>query len=118
MIVNYTTLDGRMTVQVEGKTQTDIVEQLADFQEVFEVGPCTRNGKTSEKVKFQVREVEGNKYYELVCTDQDPDLRGSRLSFGQHKKGGTLFPKRKDADGKWLDNNGWTRWNANTKKEE
>jgi len=21
-----------------------------------------------------------------------------------------LFPKRKDAEGKWLDNNGWTTW--------
>jgi hypothetical protein len=118
MKLSYTTADGRMTVEVEGKSQTDLFEQLAEFQDCFETGPCTRNGKTSDKLKFQVREVEDNKYYELVCVDADFDLRGARLSFGQHKKGGTLFAKKKDKDGKWLPNNGWVKYNKETGKEE
>lgn len=118
MIVNYTTADGRMSVQIEGKTQTDIWEQIAAFQDTFETGPCVRGKKSSTNIKYQVREVEDNKYYELVCTDPDFDLKGARLSFGQHKKGGTLFAKRKDKDGKWLDNNGWLRYNKETGKEE
>ena len=35
---------------------------------------------------------------------------GAVLGFGQHKKGGTLFPKRKDADGNWLENRGWYKY--------
>jgi hypothetical protein len=118
MKLSYTTADGRMTVEVEGKSQTDLFEQLAEFQDAFEVGSCIRGKKSSDKVKFQVREVEGNKFYEMVCTDEDFDLKGARLSFGQHKKGGTLFVKRKDKDGKWLNNNGWVKYNKETGKEE
>lgn len=118
MKLQYTTQDGRFTVEVEGKTQTEVFKQLAEFQEVFEVGPCVRGKKISTKLKFQVREVEGNEYFEIVCTDEDSDLRNAKLAFGQHKKGGTLFPRRKDADGKWLPNNGWVKYNKETGKEE
>jgi hypothetical protein len=34
------------------------------------------------------------------------------------KKGGRLFPKRKDKEGKWLNNGGWVKWNPDTQKEE
>lgn len=114
----YKTGDGRFEVEVEGKAQTDIVEQLASFSEVFENMVCTYNGKTSDKVKFQVREVEDNKFYELVCTDDDFDLKGARLAFGVHKKGGSLFPKRKNEDGSWNKNNGWKKYNKAAGKEE
>ena len=70
MLVKYTTANGRMQVTIEGKTQTDIFEQLAQFQEVFEDMTCTRNGQTSDKVFFVTREDDGdNKYYEKVCRD-------------------------------------------------
>lgn len=118
MKLSYTTVDGRMTIEVEGKSQTDLFEQLAEFQDCFETGPCVRGKKVSDKVRFQVRDVDENKYYELICTDVDPDLRGARLSFGQHKKGGTLYAKRKDKDGKYLPHNGWVRFNKETGKEE
>ena len=50
-----------------------------------------------------MRTVDDNEYYELRCMDC-----GAKLAFGSMKKGGGLFPKRKDADGKlatrqWLD---------------
>ena len=56
-----------------------------------------------------MRTVEGNDYFELKCTDC-----GAVLSFGQHKKGGTLFPKRKDESG-WLKNKGWHKWQPEDK---
>jgi hypothetical protein len=34
-----------------------------------------------------------------------------------HKKGGGLFPKRKDKDDKWLPDAGWMKWDADKKKE-
>jgi len=42
----------------------------------------------------------------------------AKLGLGVHKKGGGLFPKRKDADGKYLPDNGWQRWNHKTKTLE
>jgi hypothetical protein len=119
MLVEYTTRNGRMKVTIEGKTQTDIFEQLAQFQEVFENLECSRNGKKSDNVRFVVREDDdANKYYELKCFDVDKELYGAKLAFGQHKKGGTLFPRRQDKDGNWLPNNGWVKFNKTTGKEE
>ncbi len=119
MKVLYRTRNGRMTFELEGKTQTDIFEQLAQLQEVFENDVCKRKGKESDNLRFRVREdKEENKYYELVCVDTDPALRNAKLSFGQHKKGGTLYPHRKDKDGKWLPDNGWTVWVPTNNEEK
>ena len=43
---------------------------------------------------------------------------GGRLEFGQVKKGGGLFPRRKDKEGSWLPDNGWVKWNPKTKTVE
>ena len=43
---------------------------------------------------------------------------GARLAFGVMKKGGGLFPKRKDADGNWFPDRGWVKYNAKTGKSE
>jgi len=32
--------------------------------------------------------------------------------------GGGLFPKRKDSEGNWLPDKGWTKWNKETGKLE
>ena len=111
MKVNYTNNSGRIMVELDGETQADLFEQLAHFQEVFDESQC---GKCqSEDLRFQVRNVDDNLYYELKCADC-----GSRLAFGVMKKGGRLFPRRKDRDGNWLPNRGWVKWNPETKKEE
>jgi hypothetical protein len=114
----YKTADGRYEVKFEGKTQTDLIEQLASFQEVFENSVATYNGVESTSVRWQVREVDGNKFYEQVCTDNDPKIRGARLSYGCHKKGGGVFAKRKNEDGTYNKNNGWKRFNKQTNQEE
>lgn len=111
MKLNYTTKNGRIKVEIEGESQKDLFESLSKFQEVFDESAC---GKCeSENLRFIVRNVDDNLYYELRCLDC-----GARLSFGVHKKGGGLFPKRKDNDGKWLPDNGWVKWNPKTEQAE
>jgi DNA-directed RNA polymerase subunit RPC12/RpoP len=110
MKVTYTTKNNRLKVEIEGESQKDVFESLAKFQEVFDENAC---GKcASENLKFIVRNVEDNQYYELRCADC-----GAKLAFGVHKKGGGLFPKRKDGDN-WLPNNGWQKWNSKTNAME
>jgi len=114
MKLNYTTKNGRISVELEGDAQTDIWEKLANFQEIFEETACGKCG--SENLRFVTRQdKEDNKYYELRCLEKGCR---ARLSYGCHKKGGGLFPKRKDEQGTWKGNNGWTVWNAEDKKEE
>ena len=100
-----------LSVEFEADTIKEIFSQLATFQEVFGESAC---GKCkSENLRFVVRENEGNAYYEIRCRDC-----GAKLAFGAHKKGGGLFPRRKDAEGNWLPNSGWQKWNPKTKTVE
>jgi len=110
MRVRYT--KGNLSVEVEGDKQKDVFGELSRFQEVFENNVC---GKCkSDSTRFVVRIVEDNDFYEVHCQDCR-----ARLAFGQHKgKEGTLFPRRKDADGNWLNNGGWLKYNTQTGKEE
>lgn len=109
MKINYKL--GNLNVEFESDAIKDIFTQLSVFQEVFGELQCGKCG--SENLRFVVRENDGNEYYELRCIDC-----GARLSFGVHKKGGSLFPKRKDADGNWLPDKGWQKWNSKTNQLE
>ena len=114
MKLTYTTANGRMNVEFESDQQRGIFEELAKFQEVFENSKCGKCG--CEDLRFVVRtDADDNKYYELRCTN--PKCR-AKLAFGANKKGGGLFPKRKDADNNWLPDGGWVKWNPETQKEE
>ena len=111
MKVTYTGTNGRLKVELEAESQVDLFQQLGEFQENFDETDC---GKCqSENLRFVVRNVDENLYYDLKCLDC-----GSRLSFGTMKKGGRLFPRRKNKDGEWLPDRGWVKWNPDTKKEE
>ena len=111
MKINYTTSNGRISVEVEGEDHKSLFENLATFQEVFDESKC---GKcNSENLRFVTRKVDGNIYYELRCVDC-----GAKLAFGVHRDGNTLFPKRRDADGNWRGNNGWVKWNKDKGVEE
>lgn len=95
----------KLTFELEGSGQKEVFKELAVIQEIFAEGQCGLCNKNN--IRFIVRSVEGNDYYELRCSDC-----GGILAFGQHKKGGTLFPKRKDDDGNNLPNRGWHKWTA------
>lgn len=93
----------RLEFELEGAGQKELFKELAMIQEIFGEEKCGCCGKSN--IRHLVRNVDDNNYYELRCTDC-----GAILSFGQHKKGGTLFPKRKDDDGNYLPNKGWHKW--------
>lgn len=110
MKFTYKIPNGRLSAEMEADTQVEMFNQISRFQEVFEESTCGKCG--SENIKFVVRNVDDNFYYELRCKDC-----GARLAFGSHKKGGGLFPKRKEGD-EWLPDNGWVKWNPKTEKNE
>ena len=107
MKVKYKVGD-KLEFELEGSGQKEIFKELALIQEIFAEESCGLCKSTN--LRFVVRTVEGNDYYELRCADC-----GAVLAFGQHKKGGTLFPKRKDDDGNYLQNRGWHKWNKDSK---
>jgi len=110
MRLSYTTKNNRLQVEIEGESQRDLFNELNKFQEVFESDVC---GKCQgEDIQYVVRTVDDNQYYELKCKSC-----GAKLAFGAHKKGGGLFPKRKDGD-TWLPDNGWQKWNPKSKQME
>ena len=96
-------LSDKLQFEVEGEGQKEIFKEIASIQEIFGETKCGMCG--SENIKFVVRVVEDNEYYELRCMDC-----GATLAFGQHKKGGTLFPKRKNEKGEYMPNRGWYKW--------
>lgn len=108
MKITYNTAN--ISVELEGETVRDLFGQLATFQEVFGEDTC---GKCKgHNLKFVVRQVEDNEYYELRCADCH-----AKLAFGCNKKGGGLFPKRKDAEGNWLNDRGWLVWDKDKQME-
>jgi hypothetical protein len=102
MKVKYKVGD-RLEFELEGAGQKELFKELASIQEIFGEESCGLCG--SKNLRFVVRNVEGNDYFELRCNDC-----GAILAFGQHKKGGTLFPRRKDDNNNWLPNRGWHKW--------
>ena len=104
MEITYKTKNERLKVKLEAKSAKDVFKALAEFQEVFDEANCGLCN--SEELQFLVRTVDGNDFYELKCKSC-----GAKLAFGQHKSGGSLFPKRKLADGSYdYKNKGWFKW--------
>jgi hypothetical protein len=101
MELQYRTRNGRLWLKVDAASHKDLFRAVAVVQEVFEAethcGCCT-----SDLIRFQTRKVDAFEFFELVCDHCD-----ARFEFGQHKNGQTLFPKRRDEDGKPLANRGW-----------
>jgi hypothetical protein len=94
-----------ISIGATGDTHKDVFAQIADLEEVFGIQKC---GKCQcPDFRFIVRTVDDNDYYEFHC--KNPKCK-AKLAFGQNKKGGGLFPKRKDKDDKWLPDGGWLRW--------
>lgn len=101
-----------MSVQISLNADGNMVEmfeKVSALSEVFGIKKCDACG--SEDIVFRTRTASKGKkefkFHELHC--QNPKCR-ARLSFGQHATGNTLFPKRKDSDGVYLENNGWVKY--------
>lgn len=103
-------VNNKLAFELEGSGQKEIFKELALIQEIFGEERCGLCNK--DNLRFIVRNVDGNDYYELRCGDC-----GAILAFGQHKKGGTLFPKRKDDEGNYLPNKGWHKWTKDSKEK-
>ncbi|PIR63096.1 MAG: hypothetical protein COU64_06435 [Candidatus Pacebacteria bacterium CG10_big_fil_rev_8_21_14_0_10_40_26] len=107
MKVNYKTMNQRLSVEIDAESAKDVFKKLAEFQEIFDESCCGLC--KNEDLQFIVRTVDGNDYYELKC-----NKCYGKLAFGQHKSGGSLFPKRKKDDGSFDgENKGWHKWNGN-----
>ena len=105
----------KLDVSFDANLQKDIFQGLATLSEVFGISKCGACNKPD--IRYVVREAsKGTKkyqYHELHCNNCR-----ARLAFGQHDgEKGTLFPKRKDAEGKYLANNGWVKYTPGQKEE-
>lgn len=108
MKAKYNVLGGKVQFEVEGSNEKDIFRQFAKISEVFDEKRCGQCGKND--LHFVVRSVEKDKkvyeYFEMKCISC-----GSRLAYGQHQTGGSLFPKRKlDDDTFDKKNLGWGKY--------
>lgn len=100
-------MGGRVRFEAEADKVKELWKKLALVQSIFDAASaCGVCGK--QEIRYNHRVARGFDYFELVCCDPECN---ARLSFGQHKEGGTLFPKRKDENGNHLDYDGWARYN-------
>ncbi len=103
---------GRVTFELEAASAKGLFTAIAAVQEVFDAehhcGMCQ-----SEEIRFAVREVDDFDFYELHCV-----ACRARFRFGQSKDKVSLFPKRRDDDGKPLPNGGWSRWEPSGARAE
>lgn len=104
MKINYTTKNQRLNVEIDSDSVKETFKKLAEFQEVFDESHCQLCNH--EDLQFVVRTVDGNDYHELKCKNCF-----AKLAFGQHKSGGSLFPKRKNSEGSFdKEHQGWHQW--------
>lgn len=85
-----------LTLELDFDSQADLFQKLSAYSEVFgNTVVVDKDGNTSNKVRFQVRNVDDNQYYELVCIDDSqPSLKYAKRKFGMHKgQDKSLFPK-------------------------
>lgn len=96
---------GRTWIEVDSASVKDAIKGIAEYAEFF----CETECKLckSPSVTPSHRLAKGYDFYEMVCLSC-----GAKLSFGQAKEGGRLFPKRKDQDGNEIGTQGWHRYQA------
>jgi hypothetical protein len=116
MLIKFVPKQG-LEIQLEAATQVDAITQMSQLGEIFGIKSCGACG--SEDIRWQVRKVskqvgkkiENYEYIELVCNKCK-----ARLSFGRFSDDpNSVFPKKKDAEGNWLKNNGWVKWEGGGK---
>lgn len=95
-----------MLVKFECEEVKELFEVSGKLLEVL--GTDAACGKCNSVQIFpRLRTAGEYSYYEIVCGDC-----GAKLSFGQHKKTGTIWPKRAEKDGTPIPNRGWVKYAA------
>lgn len=108
-MIELTTTIGNYTVKVEGESQVEAFDRMAEMAELISCGSqCGKSGAV-DTIPV-VRKKDDYVFREWKCVSS-----GASLALGQKKDGTGLFPKRKK-DGEWLDNLGWQTWGE--RKEE
>lgn len=114
MEVKYRSACGRYEVMFDEKDQQGLFSKLAAFQEVFEddTNVVIEGVEVpASDLKFRVRTVDGNEFYEKVYAGSNPKLFGYKFEYGSQKENkGSLFPRRRDKDGNYYKNGGWHKW--------
>jgi len=77
----------KLWLEVEANSVTEAIEIISGYATVFSITKCGKCG--SERVRPEHRVASGYNFYNIRC-----DECGAQFDFGQHKEGGTLFPKR------------------------
>lgn len=123
MKLNYTTKDGRMTVELEGNSDKELFRKLAHFQEIFEDTPSAKVGDkvvNGGDVAYRVRKAKYTdekgkekeaEYFEKMVVSGD--LLWYKKSFGVLDDGtDNLFPKRPSDEDANLERgfNGWHKY--------
>lgn len=122
--------NNELTIKVETRGVEEMFQELAPIQEVFSSLKCGKCG--GNKIRLCHRKAD-NKYdvYELLCETKDSRGHscGAKLALGKNDLN-NLFPRRYEqeqvngkwkpklnADGQkvWLPNNGWVKWDKETK---
>lgn len=100
------------TFQIEGTTQAELFRGIATVQGLVPDRVCGLCG--SENIRYSVRDVDDNSYYEVGCMKC-----GAALKFGQNKspKGGLFIHRKLDSNGKpdfkngtYGEHRGWTKY--------
>lgn len=108
-----------LSVTITEDKQADMWETLSSYNEVFGEFECGKCGGRNLRPITRINKETDDKFYELMCMKCF-----ARLAMGVHKKGGTLFPKRKDNEtgdvtgepNGYLPDRGWLKWDPEQKK--
>lgn len=104
MQVEYKVSD-KITLSDEADTQVEAFKILAAWEEIYGPREC---GLCKSDVYYRVRKnKDEDEFPEVVCKNFNCK---AVLALGQHKKGGGLYPHRKDKEGKWIPNNGFQKY--------
>ena len=86
---------GNLFVRIQAETIKQAFALAARAAEAFDCDSCCHLCGSTE-IRPRARTHDGNDFYEWYC-----EACGGMLSLGQHKTGGTLFPKRDRGTDGW-----------------
>lgn len=101
---------GACMVEFEAKNVKDVFRAFTMYEVLGETkcGACE-----SHEISPRFRQAQGYDFYSFNC-----NACRAELHLGQKREGDVLFPKRKDADGNWLPNRGWVKYEPQQQSQQ